>query len=53
MFDFVRIRLTYLDWAEETDVMARWLADVFLEAIAGGWQWTPGHRVCRALVIPA
>jgi hypothetical protein len=51
--DFVRIRLAYMDWAEETPIMARWLAEVICDMFAGGWQWTPGHRVCRALLVPA
>ena len=51
--DFVTLRLVYADWAETTQAMQRWLAEVFLEAIAGGWQWTPGHTARRAWIVPA
>jgi hypothetical protein len=50
--DFVRLRLTYDDWVEDTSPMQRWIAEIFCWLFAGGYEWSEGHTVKRALIIP-
>lgn len=50
--DFVRIRLTYDDSVEETPLMQRWLAEVYLSLIASDPSWWSGVPVKRARIVP-
>lgn len=49
--DFVRLRLTYDDSVEETELMQRWVAEVFCSLFGQGYEWREGLRVKRALIV--
>ena len=49
--DWVVVRLVYDDGIEYTSAMHRWLAEVVVGMLAGGWQWTPGRIARRARIV--